>query len=162
MGWTLCMNPFNFHGGTILLHTRAISDEFQLKCDAVLGQRYLSQGQHLCNKCYSTIRHRYELMNVNISLSENVSGIMEVVESTTLLDGNNEFLDVPASSYERSVRTITYTSQETQGSISIHDAQCAFEACLRIFNIPPMSSGLSNTQKNTEYKDKCLNILDRF
>lgn len=159
MGWTRCVNPFNYHGAAVLFNTRTISTEFQLKCDIVLGQGYILQGQQLCSKCYGTIRNRYDIIKHNeISSQENMVDMEPIApyeEDDTITDVINSRVT------ERSFTGTTATTQSSHCSIAIEDAKFNFNACLLSLNISPMKSGLSNTQEHTEFKEKCLSILDK-
>lgn len=159
MGWKICVNPFNSHGNH-LYKTRSISADFQLKCDAVLIKGQLTQGQQICDKCYCTIRHQYEQLICNETLSLNLQETMDMdVDGDDL---HEEFSELSNFVCQRTTRSSTLISQTTQGSISVEDAQHAFNEFLRIFNIPPMISGLSNTQKNTVFKEKCLCVFEKM
>lgn len=158
MGWTTCVNPFNNHGNSVLFATKTISADFQLKCDVMLGRGVLSEGQQLCDKWYSTIRHYND--NLNKLRSRDMNEFMDVDQMP--LDGvidETEDLTQRTSTISQSSSCST-TIPSSQGSISVEDAQNTFDACLRSLYIPLIESNLSKPQRNAELKRRFVAIMD--
>lgn len=160
MVWTTCTNPFNFHGAGTLFNSIQITSNFQEKCETV-GLGFLSEGQRLCNKCYSEIRHRYDTITFNESLQEDVVEVMDV-DATSLNLAQGENADLPISNPTSTDELYdTVTTVSSQGQISIYDAQFLFDACLTSLKLTPTKTGLSNTQLNAEIKHKFFSILEQ-
>lgn len=84
----------------------------------------------------STIRNQYDRLN-----------------ELPLRDIEIEFMDVDRMSPEGGV-----LSQQSEGSIATEDALFDLDACLRSLHIPPIETGLSNTQRSAELDaavDRC-------
>lgn len=170
MGFKLCVNPLRLHGNAILFKTRSISTLFRTKCDTVLGQVSVSEGQQLCDRCYSEIRHQYDLLQINESIA---SGEIDVTinlgeDESTYVDSNVDIASTAMNT--RTLRSgnirsqstaVTAATAATTQTISIDDAQFHFDSCLRSLELPPLQNGLSNTQKKAEFVDKCLNIVEK-
>lgn len=137
MRWTTCQNPFKDHSGKAFLLTRTISAEFKLKCDAVLGHRQLLEGQNLCSKCYGAIRNQYEKI------------ILAGMEEEPMEEDAME---------EDQMGETPLCEQLSHSSIASEDAQFTFDACLKALNIPKISTGLTNSQKIAEIKDRFFSI----
>lgn len=159
MGFKVCINPFKYHGGSVLFQTRSISAPFLVKCDRVLGQDILSEGQQLCDKCYSAIRHQYEVLTLN----ESITGNDELMECDVNLETNEVSGDGPKTSRNLRYESIdSFATMETTNTISIEDARFLFDSCLNSLQLPPMTIGLSNTQQKAEFVNKSLRIIDKI
>ncbi len=120
------------------------------------------------NNLIGVMRQFYEKLQFNEKISLELQETMDV-------DVKQEFYAEPSfvacqdivKIETRSLRSAgqsqaaTYATTSSHRSISLHDAEFQFAACLRVLQIPPMENGLSNTQRNAEFKGKCLDVIEK-